>query len=251
MLTTVKLHGALAIAAGAAEWLLDVMTPGEALRAIECQTGKLFAHLLEKDEEGIRYRVLVEGADCAAKEEVLKTPIRHYESIEFIPVPAGAAGLWETIAGVVLIVVGTIMMFYPMTAAFGPSVIIAGIGLLASGTIQMFFGPKPPVIPHSPKDRQQEDQAVSYHFNGPTNTVGQGGAVPLLYGRMTVGGATISSGIRTVSTKLEGDDQEGDDEQEAKTAAVLGVTAGLFDRVEKGSGDKVKAAQEQMNDNDN
>jgi predicted phage tail protein len=71
MLTTVKLHGALATVAGRAEWVLDVMSPGEAIRAIECQVGRVFRHLLEKDKEGVSYRVVCDGRDVAGEKETL------------------------------------------------------------------------------------------------------------------------------------------------------------------------------------
>ena len=39
------------------------------------------------------------------------------------------------------------------------------------------------------------DNGASYNFNGPVNTTAQGNPVPLLYGEMFVGSATISAGI--------------------------------------------------------
>ena len=43
----------------------------------------------------------------------------------------------------------------------------------------------------------QEDpkERKSFHFNGPTNTIEQGGVLPLVYGRMVVGSVVVSAGI--------------------------------------------------------
>ncbi len=225
MLTQVTLHGALAVAAGAAVWLLDVKSPGEAIRAIECQTGRVYRHLLEGDKEGVRYHVLADGEDVAGKPEVLSAPIKHYTTLDFIPVPAGASlGLWEAIAGVVLIIVGAVLIYSGVGAAFAPYVITAGVGLLAGGISALFFGPKAPVTTNTPQvDRGNQGSNASYLFNGPVNTIAQGGPVPVLYGRMIVGSQTISSGLRTTSTVLGGEDAPTDDQYRAALKVALNI----------------------------
>lgn len=205
MMTSVIFHGALGTAARKPEWELDVMSPGEAIRAVNCQVGgALFRHLIEKDKEGVQYRVVVDGEDVAGQRPLLVARLKHYRRIEFVPVPAGAGlGIFELIAGVVLVVAGILLS----ATGFGVPLIVAGIGLLASGVIATFFGPKPPVTAaHQASDRgDTKDGVSSYLFNGPVNTVAQGGAVPLLYGRMIVGSQVISSSIHTASLTLAGD----------------------------------------------
>ena len=39
------------------------------------------------------------------------------------------------------------------------------------------------------------NNGASYNFNGPINTTAQGNPVPVLYGELIVGSATISAGI--------------------------------------------------------
>ena len=48
----------------------------------------------------------------------------------------------------------------------------------------------------TPAQRQDgPDNGASYNFNGPVNTTAQGNPVPVIYGEMIVGSATISAGI--------------------------------------------------------
>ena len=93
-----------------------------------------------------------------------------------------------------LIIVGVVLLFTP-AAEIAPFVIEAGVALTIGGIMTLFFGPKNPL---AGTDRgEQTDQNPSYLFNGPVNTIKQGGPVPLLYGRMMVGSQVISSGITT------------------------------------------------------
>ena len=39
------------------------------------------------------------------------------------------------------------------------------------------------------------ENGASYNFNGPVNTTAQGNPVPLLYGELIIGSATVSAGI--------------------------------------------------------
>ena len=62
--------------------------------------------------------------------------------------------------------------------------------MFAGGVVQLL---SPQQRSLSTKDRPEN--GASYNFNGPVNTSAQGGPVPLLYGRMIIGSATISAGI--------------------------------------------------------
>jgi predicted phage tail protein len=155
--------------------------------------------------------------------------VKHYATIDFIPVPAGAAGLWETIIGAVLVIVGVVLVIVSegTLAQIGVYAIMAGVGLMAGGIMQMFFGPKPPVTSsHDQTDRGNGKDMSSYLFSGPVNTIAQGGPVPLLFGHMIVGSQTISMSIRTASTTVGGD-QPGSDafRQEIADAMNMGTIA--------------------------
>ena len=58
-LVNVQLHGILAEQVGREDWNISVSSVGEALRAIESQTKKLFKNLIKNDKENVRYRVLI------------------------------------------------------------------------------------------------------------------------------------------------------------------------------------------------
>jgi predicted phage tail protein len=118
------------------------------------------------------------------------------EDIRIAPILQGSknSGIFQTILGAVLIVVGVIGES-PIGQAFGGGVwgtaaLNLGIAMVAGGVIQM--------LSPTQKGISTQDSAAnapSYAFNGPVNTTVQGNPVPLLYGRMIVGSAVISAGI--------------------------------------------------------
>jgi hypothetical protein len=98
------------------------------------------------------------------------------------------------IAGVLLIGIGVAMMFFPVTAPFGMSVIGMGVGALVGGVAQLLT-PTPKV-----GDLQQGDNPAdrqSTLFTGATNRLGKGVGVPVTYGRFYCGSNVISQSITT------------------------------------------------------
>jgi len=195
--TNITLHGDLGENIGK-QWSLCVNSVGEAMRAIEVLSKrKLYKYLLEKDKQGIKYRVLINGRDFISekpvnieeidtiknselmitfKEDSLKT-------IDIIPILEGSGsnflGILGIILGVILIVIGL----------FGqPYLIVAGIALLAGGVISLLTSP-----PKFDNYKDIQKSKASYLFNGPYNTTEEGGPVPVGYGRLIVGSQTISS----------------------------------------------------------
>ncbi|AHC48245.1 Phage tail assembly protein I [Achromobacter xylosoxidans NBRC 15126 = ATCC 27061] len=65
-----------------------------------------------------------------------------------------------------------------------------GVSLALGGVVQM-LSPQQRAL--SAADRPEN--GASYNFNGPVNTSAQGNPVPVLYGRMIIGSATVSAGI--------------------------------------------------------
>ncbi len=72
---------------------------------------------------------------------------------------------------------------YALAAQLGVSMMLGGVAQLLAPTAKGL----------STKDGP--DNGTSYNFNGPVNTTAQGNPVPLLYGELIVGSATISAGI--------------------------------------------------------
>ena len=198
----IKLFGVLGEEVGS-EYNLAVKTLSAALNAIESLSNrKLYKFLQENDKKGIKYRVLLNGRDficdinnppdpnnlesITSSELCAKT--KNLRTIDIVPVIEGSgsngASIGTIIVGVILIIVGVILSI----AGFGSGVplILIGIGLLAAGVINLLT--KPPELQEF-KDKQK----TSYLFNGPENTINEGGPVPIGYGRLIVGSSVISA----------------------------------------------------------
>lgn len=184
-------------------WKLAVKSVSESLHAINTLTkNKLFAKLLENDKSNIKYEILInknpclfaEPPDINNPESLLNSELvmnhPNLKTIDIVPVIEGAdADVGLIIAGIALIVVG---FFVPGTQGLGlmllkGALIMGGIGLVAAGIINLLSTP--------PKldDFKGVSKRGSYMFDGPENTVGEGGPVPLVYGQLLVGSQTIAT----------------------------------------------------------
>ena len=203
-LTTIKLHGALGEKVGRDVWKFSVSTVGEAIRAIESQSKKLFASLIEYEKQNIKYRVMINGKDFVydkskdinteegirASELVL--PKSNIETIDIIPVLEGAFDdIFAIVLGVVLIAVGV------FTFGAGASLIMGGIGLVAAGIANLL---QP--MPEFDDFREIEGGGRrSYIFSGPENTIREGGPIFIGYVIMMVGSHVVQSSIETSDVK--------------------------------------------------
>jgi predicted phage tail protein len=70
------------------------------------------------------------------------------------------------------------------------SIAMFGVAMIMSGVSQMLGSPSTGLADSNPADKK-----VSYMFNGPVNTVAQGGPIPVGYGEMIVGSVVIDSAI--------------------------------------------------------
>ena len=189
---TVRLYGWLGRAFGR-EHRLAVASPAEAVRALRALLPGFEKALADSGERGVRFACFAGKRNPA--EDELGLPVGD-DAIRIAPVLAGAkgGGLFQTILGAVLLAAAT---FYSggMAAAFKAgtwvsAVAAMGASMMLNGVAQML----------SPQQRMLSvgdgpDNGASYNFNGPVNTTAQGNPVPLLYGEMFVGSATISAGI--------------------------------------------------------
>jgi predicted phage tail protein len=105
---------------------------------------------------------------------------------------AGGAGL--TAAGTYTIA-GAAAAAGTSTAA-----ILATQGLGYLGTALMLGGAAMMLAPDVP-DGTSAEKAENYLFSGPVNTIKQGQAIPLVYGRAIVGSKTISASVFTNSSR--------------------------------------------------
>lgn len=186
-LRTIRLTGELGRRFGFIHRLV-VSTPAEAIRALCVIRPGFKKFLMTSHEHHVEYKVLV-GREVQTEGDLhIKRPAP--KSFTFAPVFVGGkkAGALQTIVGAVLIVVGVVINAYTGGTAGNPF-IGAGFSMLAGGVIQLLTKlPRP-----SPSDG--EKNPASAYFNGAVNTVSQGGAVPVCYGKMIVGSAQVSLGI--------------------------------------------------------
>ncbi|WP_058099498.1 tail assembly protein [Paracoccus sp. MKU1] len=82
--------------------------------------------------------------------------------------------------------------FGAMQGTFWGTVAQLGVGMMLSG-IGMMLSPMPGM--------EETDDSQSYTFSGATNTMTEGGAIPVIYGEPFVGSTVISAGISIETLK--------------------------------------------------
>lgn len=194
---------------------LYVGSVSEAISAVNTLTdGKLFKSLAKDENKKREYRVLVNGEDFVSEKplnnidnvnEALSSSLTiksdNIKEIEILPMIefGDEGGIFATILGVLLIVVGVLIAVGTLGggAPLGIGLIMIGAGLLAAGITAMLS--KPPQF----EDFREISGGgkFSYLFNGPQNTVNEGGPVPIGYGRLLIGSQTITASYN-VSTYL-------------------------------------------------
>ena len=200
-------------------WHLNVKTPAEAVRAINAQRKGFRKYFLDTGEKGIGYEVII-GDQGLQQEEGLLYPSPMRDDYTFVPVPQGgksramgmimmgaalfitagvASGAFSTIGteyfalNVGSTTVGTLKT-HTLASAIGAqsfltqSTMMMGASLMLGGVAQMLA---PPIDSGAGNDEQ------SYLFDGAVNSAKQGTPIPILYGRLTVGGAVISASIKS------------------------------------------------------
>jgi predicted phage tail protein len=178
----VFLHGALADHLGFEQIELDVRSVGEAVRAIEANTGSLYSYLIEKDKIGIRYRLILGEKDHTCEEDFIRNLIE--EEIHIVPVPMGYKAAARVIAGIVLIVAGYLIApYFPVVSKY---LIQTGLILAIGGIAELVMAKKPPENPN---------EETSFLFNNQVNTVRQGGPLGLAYGEFICGSQLINFDI--------------------------------------------------------
>ena len=207
----VKVYGALRKLLGQCRFELDVVTPGQAIKALCVNFPQLEKWLLDSEKDGVAYRVTV-GKQKATEQDVspLLLPFGDREVFSITPVVTGAGrGFGMVLLGAVLI--GAAVVTGGASLAFGAggfglatgvtatttlSLAIAagnfGVFLVLGGIAQMLSPtPKPPSF-------EEAQQLESFTFSGIVNTARQGVPVPIVLGRAYAGSVVISSGLDVV-----------------------------------------------------
>jgi predicted phage tail protein len=209
--TKITLHGELGEVFGKT-FNLAVASFSEAIHAINVKSKKqLYPWLFRKDKTGVKYKIVINGEDFQsdadltvldqkAVESVLVSDLtikRKLKTIDIVPVLEGAdadtLGIITLVIGVILIAtgIGSPAGFTLLGISQG-TLVLVGLALLAGGIISL--------LSQGPEFQDFRDISnsgkTSYLFSGPQNTVGEGGPVPIGYGRLIVGSQTIAASYR-------------------------------------------------------
>lgn len=175
------------------KYKISADTAAEALNCLYIQVKGL-----KQDIMNGYFRVRINKKDISEKtvQFGLRSKIPQDAVIHIVPVAAGSknSGVFQTILGAVMVVVGVVMLYTPLSP-FGPSVIAAGIGLMVGGVAQM--------LTKTPKTDSLDSGLTkkSTSFSSLSNTIAQGAPIPLIYGQVMVGSKVLSQGLETMDTE--------------------------------------------------
>lgn len=170
------------------EFRLDCKTPAEVVQALTSQIPKLRQFI----QQGLfTVRVGREYLDNRYLEQGLNQYLKDDAKVHFTPVLKGSkkAGLFQTIVGAVMVVVGAVFQQYYLVGA--------GIAMVAGGVAQMLTK-MPPMSTGKDAERKQ-----STSFSNLSNMAAQGRPMPLAYGRIRVGSLIISQGVETMDIERQ------------------------------------------------
>lgn len=191
-LTTIRLYGVLGARFGRVH-RLAVQTSAEAVKALCINLDGLESYLLNAKRNGMTFAVFRGQRNIGVQDF---KELGGDSDIRIAPIMEGAkkAGMFQTILGAVLVVVGAVVgvmtSWTGVGGVIGSGMVTAGIGMMAGGVYQM-LSPQPKGL----QGRDDPDNKPSYAFGGSVNTLAMGNPVALLYGEREIGGAIISAGI--------------------------------------------------------
>lgn len=168
---------------------LNVESFGESIRACYANFGEDFIKDIRsgqfkiyKGEELIKENQLI-------TEDDLKMDFKK-GSFHIVPYIEGAKSEWfGIILGIMIIAVA---WWNPLgwVAATQLAVGMMGASMLMSG-VSMMLTPTPTMPDYSQRERPED--RPSFLYNGPVNTMEQGGPVPLIYGQMILGSTVLQA----------------------------------------------------------
>ncbi len=196
-LRTVRLYGYLGTKFGRVH-RLAVASCTEAVQALAVLLPGFEREMMTSQDRGVGYACFLGKRNLS--EDRLSDPAG-VEDIRIAPMIQGAkrGGLFTLVLGAALFfaaphlasiysAMGTATL--GQTLALGTALGAAGKYLMLAGVAQLL---SPQKVGLSTTDGP--NNGASYNFNGPVNTTAQGNPVPLLYGELIIGSATVSAGI--------------------------------------------------------
>jgi predicted phage tail protein len=235
----VCLHGSLAEQFGP-EYVLDIANAAEVFRALDANL-RGFGLAVRQGSYRIVRGDLNDGIDLDI--ETLRLGVGHSTKLHIIPEVAGAKGKKggaKAIIGIAIMAVAIVAappagaggmaeaasdiaifgeaITYGTVAKFGFSMALSGIAQMLSPQAK------------APGSFESADKRASFIFNGAINSQEQGGAVPIIYGRMRVGSSVISGALNIEQMTAPTD--SGSTTASAPTVAnVSGVRADEFTEI--------------------
>ena len=190
---TVHLKGELGERFGE-KWSMNVNKVQDIFRLIECQRQGFRPYIQECIENEIDFTVQ-RGEEFIDETELLLSLGK--EDIIVTPIPAGSKGKVGKIIGAALLIYGGYMILTKGVGAatFGTGAGTSVTGLKVTGYTLMALGTSLGLrtLAEMMMPDAAEGEDDSHLFSGPMNTTVQGGAVPILYGEMQVGGHLINA----------------------------------------------------------
>lgn len=183
---TIKLYGELGDLYGK-EYRLNVTSVREALALLLANFPSLKQYLIDQDKKIAGYEVW-DGKEALSEEDKNGFFKQGLADIKIIPVVQGGGAAGRIIAGVVLVVVGTVLAYWTGNP-YGAKIALLGASLILGGICEL-LSPKP-----NTKTSDPTSNADSYLFSGAMNSSKQGNAVALGYGKMIVGSQVGSASV--------------------------------------------------------
>lgn len=197
---TIRLYGKLGARFGRVH-RLAVNSAAEAVRALGVLHKGFTQFMTDSKDMGLAFAVFY-GKRNIGRDQLGDPPSDN--DIRIAPVVQGSksGGGLQVVLGVALIVAASFFTgglaaggagLFGASATAGSAWAVAGsigISLALGGVAQMMTGTQKGL-----SSSEAADNAPSYNFSGIKNTTTQGNPVPLCYGEMTVGSATVSLGI--------------------------------------------------------
>ncbi|MGF6839908.1 putative phage tail protein [Paraburkholderia youngii] len=191
---TVVFYGALRRNFGK-RYTLDVHSPAEALHALMLQ----LAGLREYFRDNATRSFLVRGVHaCGDEMDYGEDDIAYPQSsgvLKVVPLVEGAGSFGKILGGIFIAAIG--FAFAPMLGGLSTAVIGFGASMALSGLAEL-LAPRPKAT----AQKENPDNEPSLAFDGAVNTMGQGGPVPLGYGRLLVGSQVISVGFSSNNERV-------------------------------------------------
>ena len=203
---------------GAVHEYYNLRTPVDAIKLLCINHPEFQKELIESGEKGIGYKVVQAGAEFELEDMLLPfgsndliiTPVIAGSGRGFGKVLIGAAliGLAFATGGSSLAFTGAGFTGGATIGSFAIGAMAGNIGIaLALGGVAEMLSPQPEgplnIIGSSSQSGDRGpgssvrgmDDAQSYAYRGPVNTVGAGAIIPLVFGQCIVGGHTITASV--------------------------------------------------------